>query len=78
MASNAEKRKVLDVIDGMQDEIVTAVSELVQIRSINPGYPGTDYEAEVGGETKANQYLAGKVPTTRSGSRPLGGRAETG
>ena len=59
MATKAEKSRVLDVIDGMQEEIVTAVSELVRIRSINPGYPGTDYEAEVGGETRANQYLAG-------------------
>ena len=58
MATKAEKRSVLDAIDGMQDEIVNAVSELVQIRSINPGYPGTDYQAEVGGETEANRYLA--------------------
>ena len=33
---------------------------MVQIRSVNPGYPGADYEAEIGGETKANHYLAAK------------------
>lgn len=36
------------------------ISELVRIRSINPGYPGVNYEHELGGETDANKYLAEK------------------
>ena len=35
----AQKDKVVEIIDGMKDEIVQTVSELVQIRSVNPGYP---------------------------------------
>ena len=60
MASAEQKQTVTGIIDGMQDEIVQTVSELVQIRSVNPGYPGADYEAELGGETEANSYLLEK------------------
>ena len=58
MATSAQKKKALEIIDGMQDEIVETVSKLVQIRSVNPGYPGTNYEEELGGETEANKFLA--------------------
>lgn len=58
MATTSQKRKVLETIDNMEHEIVQAVSKLVQIRSVNPGYPGTNYETELGGETEANKYLA--------------------
>ena len=60
MATLEQRNDVLTTIDSLQDEIVQTVSELVQIRSVNPGYPGADYEVEIGGETKANQYLASK------------------
>src|SRR5437867_4078175 len=53
------KKKVLERIDGMQEEIVRTTSNLVRIRSVNPGYPGVDYQAELGGETEANKYLLG-------------------
>ena len=53
------------MIDSLKDEIVQVVSELVQVRSVNPGYPGADYEAEIGGETKANRYLADKYRELR-------------
>lgn len=58
MASQANKNKVLDIIDAMKDDLVRTISELVRIRSVNPGYPGVDYEQELGGETEANKYLA--------------------
>ena len=53
-----QHREVLALIDGMRDQIVDTVSELVQIRSVNPCYPGVNYEQEIGGESKANQFLA--------------------
>lgn len=60
MATLRQRSDVLTAIDSLKDEIVEAVSELVQVRSVNPGYPGADYEAEIGGETRANHYLADK------------------
>ena len=57
METDALKQKVLGEIDRMQDEIVQTTSDLVKIRSVNPRYPGVDYDSEIGGETKANEYL---------------------
>jgi acetylornithine deacetylase/succinyl-diaminopimelate desuccinylase family protein len=51
-------QRVLEIIDEMHDEIVNAISELVKIPSVNPKYPGQDYDAVVGGETEANRALA--------------------
>ena len=52
-----DRRLDIRIIDGLEDEIVQTVSGLVQIRSVNPGYPGVEYDAELGGETEANNYL---------------------
>jgi acetylornithine deacetylase/succinyl-diaminopimelate desuccinylase family protein len=52
------KKQILKLIDEMEEEIVEAVSDLVSIQSVNPKYPGQDYEKVVGGETRANQALA--------------------
>lgn len=53
-----QKQRVLQQIDQMRDEIVETISTLVRIPSVNPKYPGQDYEAVVGGETRANEELA--------------------
>ena len=60
MTTDSQREKVLQIVDGMRDEIVQTVSELVQIHSVNPRYPGADYDKEIGGETEANQYLSKK------------------
>lgn len=60
MGTEALKQKVLGEIDRMQDQIVQTTSDLVKIRSVNPRYPGVDYDREIGGETKANEYLKQK------------------
>lgn len=52
------QRKIVESIDEMRNEIVDTVSRLVRIRSVNPGYPGTNYDEELGGETEANKFLA--------------------
>ena len=57
MATETQKQTVTKIIDEMEDEIVQTISELVRIRSVNPGYPGVDVEKELGGETDANNYL---------------------
>ena len=53
-----KKKNVLDTVEKMRDEIVSLTAELVRIPSINPKYPGMDYEKEVGGETVCNERLA--------------------
>jgi acetylornithine deacetylase len=53
-----ESNRVLQTIDGMADEIVDAVSRLVQVPSVNPKYPGTDFTAVLGGESSANALVA--------------------
>lgn len=57
MATAAEKKQVLGIIDGMRDEIVESASELIHIRSVNPTYSGVNFEEELGGETMANEFL---------------------
>lgn len=52
------RQAVIAQIDSMRDEIIAACQALVRIPSVNPKYPGQDYEAVVGGETTANQELA--------------------
>lgn len=52
------KQQVMQMVDKMQDEIVSLLSDLVRIPSVNPGYPGTDYDKLVGGETACNKRLA--------------------
>lgn len=53
------KDSVFTKIDSIKDEIIQATSDLVQIRSVNPGYPGVDFDQEIGGETKSCEFLKG-------------------
>ena len=50
--------RVFETIDGMQDEIVEKISEVVRVPSINPKYPGVVAEEVLGGETNANQVVS--------------------
>jgi len=50
--------KVLINIDSMKDEIIQAVSSIVKIPSINPKYPGVNYDDVIGGESNANEFIA--------------------
>lgn len=52
------KKRVLERIDSLKDILCEAISELVRIQSVNPSYPGCNYQEHVGGETRANQALA--------------------
>lgn len=51
---------VLSEIEAMRDDILATLSRLVQIPSITPKYPGLEYAAVVGGETRCNEAL---IPT---------------
>ena len=50
--------KVLQAVEDLSERIVSLTAELVRIPSINPRYPGTDYQKELGGETACNRKLA--------------------
>lgn len=53
-----QKQRVLDRLDGIRDEIVALLSEIVQIPSVTPNYPNLDREQYLGGETACNEALA--------------------
>ena len=55
--SNPETR-VVQLIDGMKDEIIDRIGRLVQVPSVNPKYPGVDGPSVLGGETEANRLVA--------------------
>lgn len=52
-----QKQKILDTVETMRDEIVSMTVQLIQTPSVNPRYPGTDYQKELGGETACNEIL---------------------
>jgi acetylornithine deacetylase/succinyl-diaminopimelate desuccinylase family protein len=49
---------VLGRLDGLRDELVDAISKAVQIRSVNPKYPGQVYDEVVGGEGEVSKFMA--------------------
>lgn len=49
---------VLDRIDSLADAIVETVSEIIRIPSVNPKYPGQDYDAVVGAEGEVSRVMA--------------------
>lgn len=49
---------VLAAVDRLQDDLVAAVSAAVRIPSVNPKYPGEDYDAIVGGEGRVARVMA--------------------
>ena len=55
----ADSAKVLETVDSMKQEIIDGVQAVVRVPSINPKYPGMDYDETVGGESDANELIAG-------------------
>ena len=56
-ANERVNKDVLSAIDNLRDNLIQLVCETVRIPSINPTYPGEEYEQTIGGETKVAQYL---------------------
>jgi acetylornithine deacetylase len=50
--------RIAAAVGGLADELVAAVSAAVQIPSVNPAYPGQDYDAVVGGEGRVSRMVA--------------------
>ena len=55
---NEAIKRAFEAIDQMKDEIVETISQVVQVPSVNPKYPGVVSEEVLGGETQANQRIA--------------------
>jgi acetylornithine deacetylase/succinyl-diaminopimelate desuccinylase family protein len=51
--------RVLSAADEGRDELIEAISNAVQIPSVNPRYPGQVYEEIVGGEGEVSRFVAG-------------------
>jgi acetylornithine deacetylase/succinyl-diaminopimelate desuccinylase family protein len=50
--------RVIEAVDELKPALVDAVSGAIRIPSINPRYPGQDYDDVVGGEGEVARYLA--------------------
>jgi acetylornithine deacetylase/succinyl-diaminopimelate desuccinylase family protein len=49
--------RVLTEVDRLRDDLVEAVAEAVRIESVNPKYPGQDYDEVVGGEGEVSKFF---------------------
>src|SRR5581483_5055235 len=51
------RERVLAAVDALQGELVDTLSRAVRIESVNPKYPGQDYERVVGGEGEVSKFM---------------------
>lgn len=58
MADEGLVQQVNAAIDGLADEMVAALAEVVRIPSVNPKYPGQIYDDVVGGEGEVSKVFA--------------------
>lgn len=58
MAEQELVTRVAAAIDGLADEMIEALSEVVRIPSVNPKYPGQIYDEVVGGEGEVSKVFA--------------------
>ena len=70
MASDTDS--VLKTVDEMKQEIVDALISVVQVPSVNPKYPGVNADEVLGGESDANEIIAGWYREDRSRRRRVG------
>jgi acetylornithine deacetylase/succinyl-diaminopimelate desuccinylase family protein len=51
--------RIVAAVDDLRAELIEAVSGAIRIPSVNPRYPGQDYDDVVGGEGDVSRYMAG-------------------
>ncbi len=51
------KRQIISSVEKLKTELIELTVASVRIPSVNPTYPGEDYELVVGGETRVNEFL---------------------
>lgn len=52
------KKAVLDAVDELTERLVNSVAESIKIPSVNPKYPGQDYDKVVGAESDVSALVA--------------------
>jgi acetylornithine deacetylase len=52
------RKRILDAVDALAPKLVKTLSEVVQIPSINPRYPGQEYADHIGRESDVSAVLA--------------------
>ncbi len=57
MIESNVKHDVLAAVDDLRDELVRLASDMIQIPSVNPTYPGVVREEAIGGESRVNRLL---------------------
>lgn len=57
-ATADQRQRVLDAVDRLAPQLVQSVSDAVRIPSVNPKYPGQDYDRLVGAEGDVSALLA--------------------
>lgn len=57
LSADVEAR-VVDEVDRLGDRLVETLCDAVRIPSVNPAYPGQDYEEHVGKETEVSELVA--------------------
>lgn len=58
MSDDQLKKAVLDAVDALTPRLVQSVSDAVRIPSVNPKYPGQDYDRLVGAESDVSALVA--------------------
>lgn len=58
-STDLQIERVLKGVEALKDELVDAVSAVIQLPSVNPRYPGQRYEEVVGGEGEVARFLGG-------------------
>jgi acetylornithine deacetylase/succinyl-diaminopimelate desuccinylase family protein len=53
------RERVMKAVDAHRGELVTALSQAIQIESVNPKYPGQVYDEVVGREGDVSKFVAG-------------------
>ena len=77
MATLRQRSDVLTAIDSLKDEIVEAVSELVQVRSVKPGISGRRLRGGDRRRDEGESLPRRQVPRAGPRTRPVGGGRET-
>jgi acetylornithine deacetylase len=64
MVSERTKNGILEAVEGLRDELVELVRDIVRVPSVNLVLAGSDAGAAAGGETAVNRILASRMEET--------------
>ncbi|TQC38956.1 hypothetical protein EEB14_59215, partial [Rhodococcus sp. WS4] len=53
----AERKAVFAAVDALRDDMISVLSDVISIPSVNPKYPGQSYDDVVGSEGRVSDLL---------------------